>query len=145
MASTLPTRAQFLAQYARLLRTIKKVPDATRRAQMWDETRREVRQHAQETDPSKIDKLWKKMSSKIQFIEQMEIPRGTDSLKGTAGTYSVKDGNVVKVEDPSDDVKSIGKAARDWDWRDPVALQRHNQLLRRQYFGRDPPKIKEMF
>lgn len=202
MASTLPTRAQFLAQYARLLRTIKKVPDTTRRAQMWDETRREVRQHVQEvsnpffsfvvsvlcgdrvirpirrrsiscgrrwTPRYNSSNEWRFQEEPIPWKERLAHTQVLIIDCWFDPSYhsheTVKDGNVVKAEDTSDEVKSIGKviwsalgplelivivdillkAARDWDWRDPVALQRHNQLLRRQYFGRDPPKIKEMF
>jgi hypothetical protein len=121
---------------------IQQVDDKTKQARYLEQARTRFRQHRDETDPARISALLDEIDSRISFLKII-TPRSARSEREPGGVYHYsKDGKLVEGHYPEEKGhRHVGE----WDWRDPQAIERHNQLLRRQYFGRDPPKIKEAF
>lgn len=127
-------RNQVLRAYRELLSLIKRMPES-QRSQAWQEARQTMRQHAGEADGARQLDLFKQLAAKISFL-RVVTPRkpGEVSAIGT-GHYVLRDGKLVEGSGAT-----AGKRVADGTISMEEARQRHHQLLKRQHFGREPPR-----
>eukprot|EP00803_Ostreobium_quekettii_P001059 evm.model.scf_2300.2 EVM.evm.TU.scf_2300.2 scf_2300:10002-12780(+) len=130
--------ANVLRCYRELLTLIKRLPAGQSQAAL-REARQTVRSHAGERDAIRSSELLKRMVSKISFL-RMTTPRVAGDRGRVSGVFVMRDGELVEGD-------GEGKGSRVADGRISMseAWDYHNRLLRRQYFGRDPPKRPEGF
>mmetsp|Transcript_35135 Transcript_35135/g.62635 ORF Transcript_35135/g.62635 Transcript_35135/m.62635 type:complete len:143 (-) Transcript_35135:202-630(-) len=83
----------------------------------------------------------RKMIARISFLKMTtskRVPSWRDSV--SYGTYVVRDGDVIQA-------RGQGRGSRVADGKISMeeAWSYHNRLLKRQHFGREPPKTKKIF
>ncbi|KAI8110952.1 hypothetical protein M9434_004526 [Picochlorum sp. BPE23] len=123
-----------LNKYRKLLRLIKRLPKEEARLQAVQEARTEFQKH--KTAPEgEADRLREKLDDKIRYLRIVtpKQPGDADNIEEST-VFVVRDGKVVE-----------GTAARvsrvaDGKMSMSEAQERHQSLLRRQYFGREPPR-----
>jgi len=133
-------RTTALRSFRSLLRLILQVDDSSRRDKFLEQARESFFQHKDEKDPEAIRALLNQVNSRIGFLRTI-VPHSVG--EGEGGTFIVKDGDLVRGES---ELSREKRTVRNWEspWKDPLALKRHRDLVKRQHFGRIPV-TKEMF
>ncbi|GAB4817713.1 hypothetical protein N2152v2_004759 [Parachlorella kessleri] len=123
-----------LRAYRELLTLIKRLP-SDQKQKSWQEARSLVRQHAREPDPVKQSDMLKEMVAKISYL-RVVTPRvpGEKSATGS-GHWVMRNGELVEGEG-----LVAGERVADGKLSMSEARDRHQQLLKRQFFGREPPR-----
>ncbi|PRW58567.1 LYR motif-containing [Chlorella sorokiniana] len=126
-------RSQVLRAYRELLGLVRRLPEG-QRASALAEARQAMRQHAAEPAEDRQQELFKQLVAKVSFL-RVVTPRlpGEVSSIGT-GHYVMRDGKLVEGAG-----RSAGARVADGTISMDEARQRHQQLLQRQHFGREPP------
>ncbi|KAL4431057.1 hypothetical protein ABPG75_006313 [Micractinium tetrahymenae] len=127
-------RNQVLRAYRELLSLIRRLPES-KRASAWQEARQTVRQHAGEADEARQQDLFKQLAAKISFLRVVTPRRPGEVSSIGAGHYVLRDGRLVEGTGAT-----AGARVADGTISMEEARQRHHQLLKRQFFGREPPK-----
>lgn len=127
-------RTKVLAAYKELLSLIRRLP-ADRQAQALTEARATMRQHAGEADLGRQSDLFKQLAAKISFLRMVTPKRPGETSSIGAGHFVLRDGELVPGVG-----RSAGTRVADGKMSMSEAYERHEQLLRRQHFGRAPPK-----
>lgn len=125
---------QVLRAYKELLSLIKRLPD-TRRSAAWSEARHTMRQHAGEQDAARQQEFFKQLVAKISFL-RIATPRQAGELSSIgSGHYVLREGKLVEGSG-----ETAGARVADGTISMDEARQRHAQLRKRQFFGREPPR-----
>ncbi|GMH44790.1 hypothetical protein BSKO_12742 [Bryopsis sp. KO-2023] len=128
--------ANILKAYRELLILTKRLP-TEKIGPAWREATETVRAHKNETDPQKISDLYRQMVSKIGVLRMMtpRVRGDRERFNCAPGTYVLRDGELVHGEG-----EPLGSRVADGKVSMEEAKHVHHKLLKRQYFGREPPK-----
>lgn len=121
--------------YRELLILIKRLPKPQIEA-AWHQARTEIRLHRNEQDKIKASDLMKLMVSKISYLKSITPRHPGDStrLRLGSGHWVMRDGKLVEGYGAS---KGTRMADGTIDMEEARAL--NHKLLKRQYFGKEPP------
>jgi len=121
--------------YKELLILIKRLPLAQIDS-AWTQARTEIRKHKTEPDKQKSSDLLKQLVSKISYLKTItpRYPGDNKRLRLGSGHWVVREGKLV---DGFGETK--GQRAADGKISMDEAYRLNQKLLRRQFFGQDPP------
>ena len=121
--------------YRELLILIKRLPKEKVEG-TWNEARREIRLHKDERDKIKASDLMRGMVSKIAYLKSItpRQPGDATRLRLASGHWVLRDGQLVEGHG-----ESKGRRVADGTISSEEAHQLHQKLLKRQYFGQEPP------
>lgn len=122
------SRADVISIYKTLVRTINGISKETQRSQYMKKMKKEFRIHSKETDPSKIEELYKYANSKLDYLRVLSTYRPEAKIESQRFVY--RDGEVVEGTSSVRDRRHY----RDNTKVDPDDLARHQRLVRRQHF-----------
>lgn len=128
-----------VSAYRELLRLIRRLPEAERQEKLSlaSET---LRKHRNETNAQKVLDLHKELVARISWLRVVTPRQQGDSQRIGAGRFVFRDGKLVEGQGDAKGARvADGKVSMNEAW------EIHNRLLKRQYFGRDPPKTKGLF
>eukprot|EP00892_Ulva_mutabilis_P000593 jgi/Ulvmu1/10534/UM064_0072.1 len=126
-----------LRSYRELVRLLLRLP-SNERADGLQQARKAMREHETATDEQVAD-LHRILVSKICFL-RMKVPKyHRDASAVGSGHYVVRDGKVVSGRADHSTASAIGSGLTQQE-----AWQRHRQLMKRQYFGQEPPQYSEI-
>ncbi|KAK9814462.1 hypothetical protein WJX72_006315 [[Myrmecia] bisecta] len=131
-------RSNVLRCYRELLYLIKKLPTDRRLAAL-EEARARTKVNIGETDLGQASEQLKELVAKISFLRISTPRQPGDRRSCLGGTFVLRGGELV----PGEAVRASRVA--DGTISMEEARQRHQTLLRRQHFGRDPPKAPMLF
>ena len=121
--------------YRELLILIKRLPkDKIENA--WEQARREIRLHKDESDKMKASDLMKQMVVKIGYLKSItpRQPGDAQRLRCGSGHWVLRDGKLVEGHGVSK-----GQRVADGTISMQEAHELNHRLLKRQYFGQEPP------
>ncbi|KAI3433446.1 hypothetical protein D9Q98_003260 [Chlorella vulgaris] len=127
-------RTQVLRAYRELLGLVRRLPEQQRSVQR-AEARAALRLHAAEADEAKRQDLFKQLAAKISFLRAVTPRRPGEVSSIGAGHYVLRGGQLVEGSG-----ETSGTRAADGSMPLEDARQRHSQLMKRQFFGREPPR-----
>lgn len=129
-----PHSREILQAYREVLKLIRRLPREQIENAL-NEAKSVMRSHQLEMDPARRSDLYKQLAAKISFL-RMITPRvpGDQSVLG-ACHYVLREGNLVEGYG-----ENTGSRVADGKLSMAEAHEYHNRLLKRQYFGKDPPK-----
>ena len=165
----MPAKADILRSYRELLYVIKRLPKASPHKNL-SEIKAKIRANKNVTDEAESSDLHKLLTSKIGFL-RLSHPRVAGDRYAGSATFVVRDGNVVEGQalresgwdsfwghplailvscrDTDNSRRRIGEELPCRIGPEPISredgMKKHNQLLRRQHFGRDPPPFRPPF
>lgn len=128
-------RREILRGYKQLLRLIERLPEEREPAKSYERARAEVRRFKHETDDERLIQLKRDLATRISFLRSITPRRPGERLHPLNQKFVARDG---QVEEGVGDSKGQRVASSVLSWED--ARKKHHQLLKRQYFGREPPK-----
>lgn len=132
-------RSHVLSHYRELLRLIGRLPQSSERASALKEARKEMRQQSQASEEHVAD-LLRVLVSKIGYLRMITPKKSSDKGRIGVGKFVVRDGNVVEGSGAS-----AGERVADGSLSQDEAWKMHRKLMKRQYFGQEPPRIPEIF
>lgn len=129
--------AAVLRAYRACLRLAARVrPEAAAR-EAAAEIKREVRAHAGEEDGMRREELLRDLLVKEAFLKTVTPRRPGDAGERNVGKFVLRDGELVKVD--AAEGKGV-RAANGYPASLEEAKAMHHRLLKRQHYGREPPK-----
>ena len=150
-----------LRSYRELLSLIKRLP-ADQQAQALQEARQQMRSNALETDALKLSDMHKQLVGRVSFLRSVTPRTHTD--RRASGSFVYRGGKLVEAQAHKESrSSSIILAEPVMVLQIAAALsgnpgrlgngkltpnevhEKHHSLLKRQYFGRQPPRIREPF
>eukprot|EP00884_Botryococcus_braunii_P016753 jgi/Botrbrau1/3761/Bobra.0363s0038.1 len=125
--------------YRDLLDLIKRQPEPEKLSKLL-EARKHMKLHMGETDPMKASEQLKELIAKTSFLRMM-TPRqvGDRRSRSQSAHYIVKDGQLMEGE--AEEREKLGRPKMSPD----EAFRKHRELMKRQYFGQEPPKTMPPF
>ncbi|KAL4524978.1 hypothetical protein Ndes2526B_g07165 [Nannochloris sp. 'desiccata'] len=127
-------KVKVLAAYKELVSLIRRLP-TDRRMSALDEARQTIRHHASENDLGKQSDLFKQLAAKISFLRTITPRKPGDVSSIGAGHFVLREGKLVEGAGTL-----AGTRVADGSISMSEAYEKHQQLLKRQNFGREPPK-----
>lgn len=115
---------------------IKRLPKGERESKL-EQASAEMRARRDECDPGRLHDLRRDLEGRIAFLKSITPRKPGDSEEREVGRFVVRGGEVVQGEAEAD--QRVASSVLSWE----DAYKKHYQLMRRQYFGRTPPKHPE--
>lgn len=134
MSERLSQSKLVISAYRELLRFIRRLPASEQPGKL-AEAGETMRKHQSETNAQKVSDLHKELVAKIGWLRVVTPRRQGDSQRIGAGNFVIRDGKLVEGQ-----AGSKGNRVADGKVSMNEAREIHHRLLRRQYYGRDPPK-----
>lgn len=121
--------------YRELLILIKRLPK-DKIEDAWTRARQEIRRHRDEQDKMRASDLMKEMVAKISYLKSItpRYPGDATRLRLGSGHWVMRDGELVEGYGTSK-----GQRVADGTISMEEAHQLNKRLLKRQYFGQEPP------
>lgn len=122
--------------YRELLILIKRLPEQKVQT-AWNQARNEIRRHKEVRDKMKASDLMKEMVAKISYLRSItpRQPGDASRLRLGSGHWVMRDGKLVEGHG-----QSKGSRVADGAISMEEAHQLNKRLLKRQFFGQEPPR-----
>lgn len=134
--ATVSHRQGVLRKYKELLRLVERLPSERNPSSSYERARAEMRRGREETDEERIVELRRQLDTRIAFLRSVTPRRPGERTQAREGTFVACRGEVVEGQAEQETGRRASTGVLSWE----DAKKKHHQLLKRQHFGRKPPK-----
>uniref|UniRef100_A0A061QMR8 Complex 1 LYR protein n=1 Tax=Tetraselmis sp. GSL018 TaxID=582737 RepID=A0A061QMR8_9CHLO len=128
-----------LRDYREVLKLISYLPENQQREHR-EEIRQEIKSNKDVSDPGTALDRHRKLVAKLSYLRMITPRQAHKSTSSSAGTYVLRQGDLLEGA-----AESKGRRVADGVLSMEEARAYHHRLLKRQYFGREPPNTRKFF